>query len=175
MIKNFLAVIRMGFCLLFCTTLLAPTIPANASILPASVPARLQTNGGGWENGYSYPGVDGAVFDIVIGANDHVYMGGQFTRVGAIPASCIVEWDGTQFLPMGGSLYGKVMSLAFESGMLYAGGLFSLSSGGTQYSVARWDGTQWLPIGDKLPGGEVTTIEFDHHGNLYVGGISIGM
>jgi hypothetical protein len=80
-------------------------------------------------------------FDDGFGAA--LYVGGEFTSAGGIPASHIARWNGTAWSAVGSGLAGGVEALAvFDAGsgpQLYAGGAFP---GG----FARWDGSSWSVV-----------------------------
>ncbi len=96
-------------------------------------------------------------------------------------------WDNLgQVSPTTGPLNGKVNALNTDmAGKLIAGGTFTAAgqaAGNTIFDdgVAIWDGTSWSPLrgdagtpGDSLllPGGEVTSLEYDPGtGKIYAGG-----
>ena len=93
--------------------------------------------------------------------NGLVFVGGTFTEVDGLPASCVVAWDGTAFLPLAGaagegvSSVGspKVSSLAADDTALYVGGSFNQAGGNSIRNVARWDGSEWFPIGSSSVNG----------------------
>lgn len=117
-------------------------------------------------------GTQPAVEALVIGANGHLYAGGQFTSAGGKVVNNIAEWDGTQWLPMGSGANGKVTSLAIGSNTeLYAGGQFTTIGSKSASRVARWRNGQWSALGTGIQGGDIA-VEALHfsNGTLYIGG-----
>jgi trimeric autotransporter adhesin len=121
-------------------------------------------------------GITGEVNSLAFDESGNLYAGGDFTMAGAVAATNIAEWDGTQWHALGPGLSGsEVATIAFDtSGNLYAGGLFMTSETNPPINIAEWNGIQWSPVGGGL-NGNVNDILFDTSGNLYAcGGFTIG-
>lgn len=100
-------------------------------------------------------GTDFLVSDIV-SDDSAVYIGGQFTTAGGLPANCVARWDGVKWNALTTEVEAPyntpyVASLMIHGGSLYAGGHFSNIDGvpGTR-NIARWDalnGSGWHALG----------------------------
>jgi hypothetical protein len=121
-----------------------------------------------------------------------LYAGGNFAMAGGSAASCIAQWDGSSWSPLGSGMSGfpttisggrqtyttSVNALAVSGGLLYAGGVFTTAGGSAVNSVAQWNGTNWSTLGLGMSGGD-SGIEYDYTevnalavsgGTLYAGG-----
>ncbi len=121
-------------------------------------------SGGGWST----------VFDLAVGPDSSLYVGGDFTTAGGVAANYIARWDGSQWYPLGSGMpgvgYSSVSALAFgPDGSLYAGGYFATAGGVAGKHIARWDGAQWHPLGSGM-NDSVSTLAFGPDGSLYAGG-----
>jgi len=122
---------------------------------------------------------NGVVETLAIDSSGNLYAGGTFTLAGGIEVSNIAEWNGTNWSAVGSGMSGQCNSLAFDSfGDLYAGGTFSSVAGfGNYINIAKWNGSDWSTFGIgnvniDIYGGnpQVSSLLFDHSGNLYAGG-----
>ncbi|UYV11650.1 MAG: hypothetical protein NCW75_10110 [Phycisphaera sp.] len=132
-------------------------------------------------------GVDGQIRSLAVfddGNGPALYVAGNFTQAGGVPASSIARWDGSAWSavagPMGEGLSREAWGLAvYDDGSgpaLYVGGLFDTAGGVEVDRIARWDGVQWTPL--VAPGGigvrgRIETLEalVDSNGPaLYAGG-----
>ena len=93
-----------------------------------------------------------AVFDA--GAGEELYVGGDFSSAGGVPAANIARWDGVGWSTVGLGTDFTVQALCvFDDGTgaaLYAGGNFLTAGGVAAKSIARWDGASWTPLGAGL-------------------------
>ena len=98
-------------------------------------------------------GVNGTVNSILI-HNDALYVGGEFTMAGSVPANNIAIFDLLTYQWMSiGSLDAEVTSLAIYNNEIYAGGKF------TGY-ISKWNGSQWQDVSQGFIYGEgVRTLE----------------
>ncbi len=123
-----------------------------------------------------------------------LYVGGDFTSAGGVPANRIARWDGTAWSPVGGGLGGtnnypnpSVFALADydddgdgpNPASLYAGGYFTSAGGVDTNNIARWNGEAWASIAGGTSGYDPFVLAFsifDDDGGgpvlpaLYVGG-----
>lgn len=99
-------------------------------------------------------GVDGTVWAIASfddGSGPAMYVGGNFSTAGGIPASNIAKWDGSNWsalaVPEGNGLDDWVLALATyrdsKGSALYAGGRF-LHAGGVSAHRVRTVGWSWV-------------------------------
>jgi hypothetical protein len=108
-------------------------------------------------------GVNGTVNTLLI-HNNKLYVGGEFTMAGTIPANNIAAYDFiSQQWESIGSLDSAVNTLAVYNNEIYAGGKFT-------GMVSRWTGSQWQDItGGYIYGEEVRTLEVWNN-TLMIGG-----
>ena len=101
-----------------------------------------------------------AVHDF--GDGEELVIGGNFFQAGSIDASCIVRWNGSEFLPAGDGFDNTVTSLNVtdvgDGQKLYAAGSFLLSGSQAVNGFATWDDTGWQTVGDGVSGGSVPGI-----------------
>ena len=102
-------------------------------------------------------GVDGTVWAIASfddGSGPALYVAGNFSTAGGIPANNIAKWDGSNWsalaVPEGNGLDDWVLALATyrdsKGSALYAGGRFLHAGGVSAHRVARWDGRGWSVV-----------------------------
>ena len=127
-----------------------------------------------------------AVFDD--GNGPALYVGGDFTTAGGVPANRIAKWDGSSWSALGSGVAGNsspygdpsVHALAvFDDGSgpaLYVGGRFTIAGGVAANRIAKWNGSTWSPLGAGTGNGldpsvYALTVHDDGGGPaLYVGG-----
>lgn len=104
-------------------------------------------------------GLDGIVYDIIIGNDNYLYAGGSFNTSGGNPISKVAKWDGTAWSSLdyfpGGTAYDLTID---QEGNLLGG----------SNMVYKWNGVVWTEIGDLL--GQITCITTDASDNIYAGG-----
>jgi hypothetical protein len=107
-------------------------------------------NGSAWSALSPDPsgGVGGTqgVFTLCVHGTDLI-VGGDFTQMGDVPASCIARWDGSRWNPLGSGLNNWALNLASVGGTLVATGNFTVAGGTPVPRVARWDGATWSSLG----------------------------
>jgi len=121
------------------------------------------TDAGTGEEGMG--GFGAFVFALTVhddGGGPALYAGGQFGSAGAVTASGIAKWDGTNWTPLTDAGSGEegtdsqVRSLAaWDDGTgtaLYVGGNFQAAGGVMANRIARWDGSNWSPLTDAGTG-----------------------
>lgn len=105
----------------------------------------------------------------------NIYMGGNFSKIGADYYWGVAKWNGTQwdslssgFHVAGQSLSGSqgARALAFYKNEIYAGGSFNSVQGKAIRYIARWNGTQWDSL-PQAPNANVTQL-LVYNGKLYV-------
>jgi hypothetical protein len=79
--------------------------------------------------------------------NGDLVVAGNFDSVDGVPASFIVRWTGTGWVPLGSGTNAIVCALAVFNGDLIAAGEFSVAGGVPASHVARWNGSSWTSIG----------------------------
>ncbi|MFO7655327.1 MAG: FlgD immunoglobulin-like domain containing protein [Candidatus Krumholzibacteriia bacterium] len=126
----------------------------------------------GWRSGFALPGFDNEVKAAAVFQGD-LYVGGYFSRVGAMDAMRLARWDGSAWtaVPIGGT--GAVVNdLLVHGGSLIVAGDFALQAADGQwcYSVARWDGAAWHAMGAGFNSDFVSTLGIGPAGQLLAGG-----
>jgi len=90
-----------------------------------------------------------AVFDD--GNGPALYVGGEFTSAGGVPANGLAKWDGSAWSAVGPGPSSGILALAaWDDGTgsaLYAGGGFSSIGGASAHNIARWNGSSWSSLG----------------------------
>jgi hypothetical protein len=89
--------------------------------------------------------------------DDALYVGGDFTTAGGVPAKYVARWDGLSWGALGSGTGGLVNDFAvFQNAVfddvLAVGGSFTTAGGAPAQNVAVWDGASWAPMGAGLPG-----------------------
>lgn len=118
-----------------------------------------------WRNGtwsaldLTYPNGFPTVNTMVVfndGSGPALYVGGSFTKAGAVTANCIAKWNGQRWSALGQGVEGEVKSMTvFDDGggpTLYITGHFNLGRH-IPFVVAKWDGRQWVGLAGGKPRG----------------------
>ncbi len=113
-------------------------------------------------------GPNGTVYAMAVDGNGNLYVGGYFSMVGTVAASCIAKWDGTTWSALGLGTNFKVQALAVNGSDVYAGGLFSMAGGMPVNNIAKWNGSTWSALGTGVNYTVRALIMKD--GILYAGG-----
>ncbi len=117
------------------------------------------------------------VFDD--GSGPALYVGGDFTTAGGVPARGVARWDGRTWSEVGGGFGGTIVSVRafaiFDDGSgpaLYAGGLLSTAGGTPASCIAKWDGQRWSPVGGGTNGliRTLAVVDLGSGPALYAGG-----
>jgi len=88
-------------------------------------------------------GLGGGIWGVVytlLGNGTDLYVGGDFSTAGGVPASKIAQWDGSAWSGLGSGvneLSTSVRALALAGGDLYVGGSFTLIGSKTSRFLAR--------------------------------------
>jgi hypothetical protein len=125
-----------------------------------------------WVSLSSLPGTDQTVWAIVVDGSGNVYVGGQFTAIGTVPANRIAKWDGSVWSALGSGMSDVVYALAVSGTNLYAGGYFSTAGGVPANRIAKWDGSGWSALSSGMSSPtdyEVCALAVSGT-NLYAGG-----
>jgi trimeric autotransporter adhesin len=116
------------------------------------------------------------VFDD--GSGPALFVGGDFTTAGGVPAVGVAKWNGTSWSALGTGLSAQatVACLAVHDDgagpALYVGGSFSTAGGQAVNGLARWNGQQWSAVGNGVSGYIGALLSFDSGSGptLYAGG-----
>jgi hypothetical protein len=115
---------------------------------------------GGWDHlgDRGTPGSDSLdlVASALTVAPGVLYVGGEFTDAGGVPAADrIAKWNGSDWSavssPASQLANGRVLAIALSGGNVYAGGSFTNAGGNANADhLAVWDGTSWQPFCDAV-------------------------
>ena len=131
-----------------------------------------------WQDGLGLPnGTDGRVCAVVQVGSD-IYIGGEFTVVGNVPANGVAKWNGTTWsVPgTGAAVVSRVNIVALAAaanGDVYAGGEIEQGGGARSNYLARWNGTAWNALGTSVTNsvnGFIHKLAVAGNGDVYVGG-----
>ena len=119
-------------------------------------------------------GVNESVSAISVNKDGQVFVGGNFTKAGGLPANHIARWDGSSWFTWGEvNEYGMnniISALAVDpNGILYAGGYFTSAGIVPAIHIARWDGKGWNQLADGV-NAAVHALALDGKAGLYAGG-----
>lgn len=114
---------------------------------------------------------DAQVLAVAADGAGRVFIGGDFTHVGSLPASRIAMWDGQVWQALGSGVNGTVRALAVnKQGQVFVGGSFTQAGGITVNYVARWEaGVGWSALATGF-NGLVYALALDANDVLYAGG-----
>jgi hypothetical protein len=92
-------------------------------------------------------GMNGAVNELLVDADDNVYATGAFTAAGGVAASYIAKWNGSAWEALGAGLNldGNGLAIGLD-GAIYAVGAFTTAGGSAANRVAKWSGGAWSAI-----------------------------
>jgi len=100
----------------------------------------------------------------------NLYVGGDFTSAGEIPAHRIALWNGTTWTNLAEGLGGAVHALAATSPTnVYAAGEFTNAGSVAADRIAMWNGSAWTNLGDGL-GGTVRALAATSPTNVWAAG-----
>jgi hypothetical protein len=112
-------------------------------------------------------GLNSNVYALAASGSD-LYVGGQFTTAGGVPANYIARWDGSTWHALGSGTNGFIYDIAVNGSDVYVTGQFNTAGGVTVNSIAKWNGTSWSALGTGLGYiGEALAVSGS---DLYVGG-----
>lgn len=136
--------------------------------------------GGGVTNTSSPVVADMLVFDDGSGSGAALFVGGNFSKAGAVTVNDIAKWSGGAWTSLAGGTNSAIFSMAlFDDGTgdgesLYASGSFTTIGGVSAARVAKWTGTTWTPLGSGLSVGAGALAVYDDRSGggpaLYAGG-----
>lgn len=132
----------------------------------------------------NYPATPYAMAFFDDGSGPALYVGGDFTTAGGVPAPSIARWNGSEWSAVGAGFTNSGVDHAFVADLvvyddgsgpaLFAVGRFTASGSTPLQNIARWDGVSWTSVDTGLdafanaaclwtPPGEPTS--------LYIGGV----
>jgi len=102
-------------------------------------------------------GVNGPINAFAVQGTD-LYISGQFTRVGNLPANNIAKWDGSNWSTFGAGTDGPVSGIAVSGNAIFVCGGMHNAGGVPVSNAARWYGSTWSALGSGFPGQIVNTV-----------------
>ncbi|RYU78898.1 beta strand repeat-containing protein, partial [Hymenobacter persicinus] len=107
-------------------------------------------------------GADATIYAVARASNGDLYVGGEFTSIGATVANNVAKWNGTTWSALGNGsavatsinngVNNRVNTLAMLNNDLYVGGYFFRVFNGTSElaagQIAKWNGTVWSTLGN---------------------------
>ena len=124
----------------------------------------------GWSHDFALPGVNGAttstVASVIITGTRKLWVGGEFSQAGDVPAQNVAIWNGQRWSAPGEGLSEVVTQLvATPAEEIYA--LVRADEG--QSPLRFWNGTKWSSVG-AIADGAINAIDVAADGTLYAGG-----
>ena len=101
--------------------------------------------------------------------NGILYLGGNFTIAGGVPAHYIASWNGSDFNSLNAEVDGRVSVLAAYNCELYAVGSFDIAGGVPVKDIAKWNGTGWSSLGSGVTQVFHVNALCVYNSDLYVG------
>jgi trimeric autotransporter adhesin len=89
--------------------------------------------GSGLAKGPGFP----TVYALAVVGTD-LYVGGDFTSAGGVPANNIAKWNGVSWSALGSGVNGVVRALASNGTELFVGGQFTSAGGKASTNIALW-------------------------------------
>jgi len=127
-------------------------------------------DGSSWDEVVAGENPNSIVSCIAIDDDDIVYIGGTFTTINGTTYNRIAYYDGS-WNSMGGGANNIVYVIVLTpDGSLYAGGNYISIGNVTTSFIARWNGSFWEELAGGLTGSQVSSIDVDANGILFVGG-----
>jgi hypothetical protein len=84
------------------------------------------------------------------GTDAELYVGGNFTNAGGLPANYIARWDGAGWSPLGSGVNSNINGVVIGPAGIYVGGNFTVAGDQPAQHIAKWDGFAWQPLGSGV-------------------------
>lgn len=115
-------------------------------------------------------GFNGPIRAVVV-KGSQFFVGGDFTRAGAVAASRMARWTGEKWVAMGTGVNGVVNALVVGGTDLYAAGNFTSAGGVSVNRIAKWDNTAWSDVGGGIGETNASVLTLAARStDIYVGG-----
>lgn len=158
-------------------------IAGNFSTLYNSAKNIAQWNGSDWQSlgaGVTNGNNSAPIITMAL-YNSNLIAGGFFDSAGGQPTSCIAQWNGSSWLPMGSGVaptyfynggIGVTSMVIYNGNLIVAGGFLNAGVANTA-SIAQWNGTTWQTVGGGTKGVYEQYIQSItiYNGNLIAGGL----
>lgn len=106
-----------------------------------------------WENSQFTAlgqGVNSQVHAMCKGPNGNIYIAGEFSKAGGLPARMLAQWNGKTWKAMDGFSYGRINSIVADSNHLYIAGIFNDINGKEYNSIAKYIKGKWQPLAEGM-------------------------
>ena len=118
-------------------------------------------NGSDWQRIGTASGKSDSGINSMASHNGELIVGGSFTTINSLNASCIAKWNGSIWTALGSGTSNTVNALTIFKGELIAGGRFA------SYA-ACWKNSNWYPLGNGMDGPVYALSEYENE--LIAGG-----
>lgn len=95
-------------------------------------------------------GVNSQVHAMCKGPDGNIYIAGEFSKAGGLPARMLAQWNGKMWKAMDGFSYGRINSIAADSNHLYIAGIFNDIKGKEYHSIAQYTKGKWQPLAEGI-------------------------
>ena len=127
-----------------------------------------------WDDGYGLPGFDESVQQIVVAADETVFVFGNFQHVDGVQANfSLAVWDGqswSQAVQQASNIDGLARD---ASGDVYGTGYFFDGTNG-EFTIARWENDSWQPFAVGLDG-NVDRLTFTADNRIFASGFNLSV
>lgn len=79
---------------------------------------------------------------------DRLLAAGSFDQIGGVAARNIASWDGVDWRPLAGGVWGEVRAMVVHGPNLVVSGLFTAVDGLPATGLATWNGSAWSALPD---------------------------
>jgi len=94
--------------------------------------------------------------------NNELYVVGDFTEAGGIPAQRAAKWNGLNWAALGSGLNAFAFTTLVFNNKIVAGGSFTQAGGSPANYIAEWDGTNWTELGGGVNGDVYNSIIYNN-------------
>jgi hypothetical protein len=95
-------------------------------------------------------GVNSQVHAMCKGPDGNIYIAGEFSKAGGLPARMLAQWNGKTWKAMDGFSYGRIHSIVADSTHLYIAGIFNDINGKEYNSIAQYIKGKWQPLAEGI-------------------------
>ncbi len=92
------------------------------------------------------------------GSGPALYAGGSFDYSGSTLLRSLGKWNGTQWVPVSGGVYGTVKALRVWNGLLFVGGSLTIAGSVSVNRIASWNGQSWSDVGGGVGSGSSSVV-----------------
>jgi trimeric autotransporter adhesin len=103
-----------------------------------------------WDDRFTNAVLRAGVVSKLVWENGQLYVIGSFHKAGAVWATNIAKWNGTNWSAFGAGLSGEVIDLVAKGSNVYASGFGILPELGSSFGLARWNGETWEALETSL-------------------------